>query len=346
MVDCITSIKQILYQLQKFYIMKNTLITFLLLVFALGIGNQINAQNYVETQEVKTAYIYPTFANSSYRFLRLAEGPSIGQAFGGLMHNYNSDIYGNGNDFSIFSYSNKDIVLQPSGTGELFVYSNSTSTNTDITLNLRETRSSGAARIRFKVEDQDHHWDIFARNRNGSGDNEFNIWHSDVGNILSINAVSATTSSRNGRVGINDTSPSYTLECNGSAGKPGGGSWSNSSDKRLKKNIKSFSKGLDLIEHVRPVSFEYNGKDDLPTDQEYVGVIAQELKKIAPFMVSEYVGNDGETYLSVDPSAFDFVLINAVKELSERINSLESDNKDLVSKLNTMINNEQFAKRQ
>ena len=128
-----------------------------------------------------------------------------------------------------------------------------------------------------------------------------------------------------GRVSIGaDLTPDFTLEVNGSAGKPGGGSWSNSSDRRLKKDIKQFDEGLELIKEVNPILFHYNGIDNLPTDQEYVGVIAQELKKIAPFMVSDYQGDDGNIYLAVDPSAFDFILINAIKELSQKVEELES----------------------
>ncbi len=131
-----------------------------------------------------------------------------------------------------------------------------------------------------------------------------------------------------GSVGIGTTTPSYLLHVDGTAGKPGGGSWSNSSDRRLKKDIKSFDLGLKAIDAVNPVFYHYNGRDNLPTDKEYVGVIAQELQKIAPFMVSEYVGADNETYLAVDPSAFDFILINAIKELKAEIEILKRERDD------------------
>ena len=63
----------------------------------------------------------------------------------------------------------------------------------------------------------------------------------------------------------------------------------------------------------------------MPTDTG-VGTIAQELQKIAPYMVKdwEYKSEDGtksETYLGVDYGAMDFVLINAVKEQQEIINT-------------------------
>jgi hypothetical protein len=73
----------------------------------------------------------------------------------------------------------------------------------------------------------------------------------------------------------------------GSAGKPGGGSWTNSSDRRLKQNINDYGDGLDEVMRIRPVTFHYNDLSGYDTDPEYVGVIAQELQEVAPYMVSE-----------------------------------------------------------
>ena len=119
----------------------------------------------------------------------------------------------------------------------------------------------------------------------------------------------------NGTFGFNDPTPAHTLSVNGTVSKPGGGSWIASSDRRLKNNIRSFDLGMELIEKIKPKTFQYNGKLNLPTETEYIGVVAEELQKAAPFMVSEFEGADGETYLAVDPSAFDYILINAVKEV-------------------------------
>ena len=106
--------------------------------------------------------------------------------------------------------------------------------------------------------------------------------------------------------------PGYTLEVKGTAGKPGGGSWANSSDRRLKQNIDTYTDGLDQVMQIEPVTFHYNDKSGYNTDPQYVGVIAQELQEITPYMVSE---ND-KGYLDVDNSAMTYLLINAVQELS------------------------------
>ena len=62
---------------------------------------------------------------------------------------------------------------------------------------------------------------------------------------------------QNGRVGIGTDAPAFDLDVNGSAGKPGGGSWSVSSDARLKKNVADLENGLETLLSLRGVTFEY-----------------------------------------------------------------------------------------
>jgi hypothetical protein len=120
------------------------------------------------------------------------------------------------------------------------------------------------------------------------------------------------TPSGNLGVGNNATNPAYTLFVDGDAGKPGGGSWSSSSDHRLKQNINSYTDGLAEIQKIHPVTYQYNTLSGYDTETEHVGIIAQELQKIAPYMVSE----DERGYLDVDNSAMTYMLVNAVKELN------------------------------
>jgi hypothetical protein len=141
-----------------------------------------------------------------------------------------------------------------------------------------------------------------------------------------------------GNTGIGTTLPAYTLEVNGTAGKPGGGAWTASSDSRLKKNITPYTDGLQTILLIDPVSYQYNELSGYDTEIRYVGVLAQELQKIAPYMVGTYQ-KDGETYFNVDNSAMTYLLINAVKELAaqnieltNRVEGLEMELKHLSAK--------------
>jgi trimeric autotransporter adhesin len=121
------------------------------------------------------------------------------------------------------------------------------------------------------------------------------------------------------RVGIGTTSPGYLLHVNGTAAKPGGGSWTVASDRNLKKEIQPYKEGLNEILQINPVWFRYNGKAGMPTEKRYVGVIAQEMQKIAPHTVGEFVVDNGEgqveKYLDYDASDLAYTLVNAIKEM-------------------------------
>ncbi len=77
---------------------------------------------------------------------------------------------------------------------------------------------------------------------------------------------------------------------------------------------------------IRPVRFRYNGQGGIEdTSSFYVGTIAQEVQTFAPEMISEVEMEelDGEqnTYLSIDPNDFVYMLINATKEQQATIES-------------------------
>ena len=132
----------------------------------------------------------------------------------------------------------------------------------------------------------------------------------------------------NGPVGIGTSSPGFSLEVNGTAGKPGGGPWIASSDARLKENVLPYTDGLSTLLKINPVKYHYNQLSDYDTKPEYIGVLAQDIKSIAPYMVGSFQKN-GESYYNVDNSAMTYMLINAVKEQQWQIDEL----KKLIEKL-------------
>jgi hypothetical protein len=118
----------------------------------------------------------------------------------------------------------------------------------------------------------------------------------------------------------------YRLHVSGSAFKSeGGGSWNVPSDKRLKKDIAPFTDGLDKLKKVKPVQFKYNGKAWTKNDEEAVGIIGQDMEKIFPYMVSrtkaklEEEDTKETELLTFNDSAFLFVIVNAIKELADKI---------------------------
>ncbi len=132
-----------------------------------------------------------------------------------------------------------------------------------------------------------------------------------------------------------DVAPAYKLTLNtNSAAKPTSNVWTVASDARLKKDIKPFQGGLNDVLKINPVWFTYNGKAGMPNETG-VGIIAQELRKIAPYMVNEweYTSTNEETgeslgtekYLGVDNGAMTYMLINAIKEQQKMIEELKKE---------------------
>lgn len=127
------------------------------------------------------------------------------------------------------------------------------------------------------------------------------------------------------------------LEVTGAAFKTGGGSWSTASDARLKTDVQDYTDGLNQVLKIHPVWFRYNDVwPSLSDGRRFVGVLAQEMQQVAPYMVeekpfgqrvqenedgTEKVVVEGTPYLTYDPSALDYMLINAVKELEARTRS-------------------------
>lgn len=85
------------------------------------------------------------------------------------------------------------------------------------------------------------------------------------------------------------------------------------SDARLKENIETISNALDLVNRMRGVFY-----DRVDTGEPGVGVIAQEMEEIIPEVV---IPSDG--VLTVAYGNLVGVLIEAVKELSAKIEALE-----------------------
>ena len=87
--------------------------------------------------------------------------------------------------------------------------------------------------------------------------------------------------------------------------------------------MQDFSDGLNLVMQINPVWFTYTGEAGLPKETG-VGTIAQELEKIAPYMITKWTykktdDDQGVEYLGVDYGAMDFVLVNAIQELNNQV---------------------------
>lgn len=107
----------------------------------------------------------------------------------------------------------------------------------------------------------------------------------------------------------------------GDAGKPGGGSWANTSDVRLKENIHDLDGALDTLLALRGVTYEYKDPEAIgELDGVRTGFIAQEVEEIIPDWVWE--AEDG--YKRVTIRGFEALTVEAIRELKSENDELRS----------------------
>ena len=116
----------------------------------------------------------------------------------------------------------------------------------------------------------------------------------------------------NGSLRLRNDSNAQTLLVDNSGNLTATGNVTAYSDERLKSDITTIDNALDKVTAMRGVTFTKDGEASS-------GVIAQELEKIAPELVV-----DGEEYKSVAYGNLVGYLIEAVKELSAKVEELEN----------------------
>jgi len=130
--------------------------------------------------------------------------------------------------------------------------------------------------------------------------------------------------------------------------------WTQSSDERMKKNITDDTLGLSFINRLRPVTFNFRKASEYPEDFIYYdatnknskddtithhGLIAQEVKaamdaESCTTFEGYELANDGVH--SVSEGNFIYPMIKAIKELSAKVDALETENTALKARVTTL----------
>jgi hypothetical protein len=142
----------------------------------------------------------------------------------------------------------------------------------------------------------------------------------NIANFISITDDTTTNATRypifaNSTTGaIVEQVSSTKLFFNPSTGLLTSTDYNSSSDKRLKKNIKTVESALDKVIALRGVSFDWK-----EGGAKAIGLIAQEAEKVIPEIVSQ----DENGYFGIKYNNLIGVLVEAIKEQQEQINALK-----------------------
>ena len=161
----------------------------------------------------------------------------------------------------------------------------------------------------------------------------FQVQNSEPTNTLTQALINAKANSHSyiGRssgdslsIGAKSKNGTNTLHVNGTASKTQGGTtWASVSDERLKDVGDKYSYGLDEINQLVAVYFKYKKDNprELPSDIQQMGFIAQEVQEVIPDAVSK----DDDGYLSLNMDPILLAMLNAIKELSNKVSTLQEE---------------------
>lgn len=142
-----------------------------------------------------------------------------------------------------------------------------------------------------------------------------NIAAPTVANTTSSNVVATTAYVQNNLTAYAKLSgANFTGNVNVTGNIFATGDITSGSDRRLKDNIETITNALELVKQLRGVRFTKSGRQT-------VGLIAQEVRPIVPGVV---YGDEKTDYLTLTYGNLVGVLVEAIKELAQRIEELEA----------------------
>jgi hypothetical protein len=105
----------------------------------------------------------------------------------------------------------------------------------------------------------------------------------------------------------------------------------------LKDGVEPYTDSLAQLLKINPIRYHYKEKAGLGAAK-YVGIAAQDLQQIAPYMVGKgrLDPNNEEEYLTMDNGPLTYMLINAVKDLHAEMEAQKTELKALKTELKTL----------
>lgn len=165
------------------------------------------------------------------------------------------------------------------------------------------------------------------------GKSDYSMGTVGIGGSVPTNAMLTVTNTQNAGYGVSINAPylatnsgNWALYVVGGAFSPYA-AWFRPSDIDLKKDVSSYQDGLAEILKINPIKFHYKEESGLGSSYEHIGVSAQELQGVAPYMVGKgkVSPTATEEYLHMDTGPLTYMLINAVKELKAELDLLKAE---------------------
>ena len=183
-------------------------------------------------------------------------------------------------------------------------------------IRVQNTNTSGYTQILYEGQGNANTWNVGVGNSGvGTLASKFFWYYGGTKMVL-------TTA---GRLGVGNDSPSYPLDVNGNVS--GISIYASDdivaySDAKIKGDVQIIENAIEKIKEIRGVTFTRTDRND---NQRHAGVIAQEVQKVLPEVVSTRV-DDGT--LAVAYGNLNALLIEAIKELTIKVESLEQQLKN------------------
>ncbi len=238
---------------------------------------------------------------------------------------------------------------------------NSTGTNPHINL-VEDGNTNDGARINFAGSpEKDHLWTLYGKTDNTDGDSRFHVYYNSIGNIFTLTGL--------GKAGIRGT-PNTDLHVfhgdntdedgmklqnrNGgnwwrmhSSSSDGflylystakgttsighfddsSGTYTPASDRKLKKSFADLYFDWESFMELQPLTYQFKGKE---SNRHYIGMVAQDVKKIYPELVSY---SEEQDVHHMDYGATGVISIKATQELYKENQALKKELAELYKML-------------
>jgi hypothetical protein len=191
-------------------------------------------------------------------------------------------------------------------------------------LDIKESEDSFVGALQLRRSTTNDTWALAT-----AADNSLYVGYASDASLANENAdfTFAMVVTNTNRVGIGTAAPSDLLSVNGTASKPGGGSWAVFSDERLKTIKGNFTSGLKAVLQLQPLRYEYKSDNalQLKSPGEHVGFGALAVQKVIP----EAVTTSDSGYLQVNNDPILWTMLNAIKEQQQQIEQLRKEVRQL-----------------